>query len=114
MIHIISNAWAAAPASNAAVNGDAGYLQFLPLILFGVAIYFLMMRPQSKRAREQRAMLAALAPGDEVVVAGGLLGRLTEVGPQFSTLEMAPGVLVKIQTASVQMVLPKDTIKKAQ
>ena len=109
MIHIISNAWAAAPGS----SGSEGLLQFLPLILFGVAIYFLMMRPQSKRAREQRAMLAALAVGDEVVMAGGLLGRLTEVGPQFSVVEVAPGVVVKIQTASVQMVLPKDTIKKA-
>ncbi|HUW97217.1 MAG TPA: preprotein translocase subunit YajC [Acidiferrobacter sp.] len=112
MIHIISNAWAAAPASSAA-GGDGGYLQFLPLILFGVAIYFFMMRPQSKRAREQRTMLAALAPGDEVVVAGGLLGRLTEVGPQFSTIEVAAGVAIKIQTASVQVVLPKDTIRKA-
>ncbi|MHB8253499.1 MAG: preprotein translocase subunit YajC [Acidiferrobacter sp.] len=114
MISIISNAWAAAPAPNAAAQGDGGFLQFLPLILFGVAIYFLMMRPQSKRAREQRAMLAALAVGDEVVMAGGLLGRLTEVGPQFSMAEVASGVVVKVQTASVQMVLPKDTIKKAQ
>ena len=111
---IIANAWAAAPAAPVAANQGAGFLQFLPLILFGVAIYFLMIRPQAKRAREQRAMLAALAPGDEVVMAGGLLGRLTEVGPQFSVAEIAPGVLVKIQTASVQMALPADTIKKAR
>lgn len=114
MMHIIANAWAAAPASPVVANQGAGFLQFLPLILFGVAIYFLMMRPQAKRAREQREMLAALAPGDEVVMAGGLLGRLSEVGPQFSQAEIATGVVVKIQTASVQMVLPKDTIKKAQ
>ena len=114
MMPIIANAWAATPASPVVANQGAGFIQFLPLILFGVAIYFLMMRPQAKRAREQRQMLAALAPGDEVVMAGGLLGRLTEVGPQFSVAEVAPGVLVKVQTASVQMVLPKDTIKKAQ
>lgn len=113
MIHIISSAWAAAPAVGAPPPAGAGILQFLPLILFGIAIYFLMMRPQSKRARELKAMLAALAPGDEVVMAGGLLGRLTEVGPQFSLAEVAPGVTVKIQTASVQLVLPKDTLRKA-
>ncbi len=113
MISLISNAWAAATTPAPAPAG-AGFLQFLPLILLVVAMYFLIMRPQNKRAREQRAMLAALTPGDEVVMAGGLLGRLTEVGQQFSMAEVAPGVSVKIQTASVQMVLPKDTLKKGK
>ncbi|WP_298135491.1 preprotein translocase subunit YajC [Acidiferrobacter sp.] len=110
MIHIISNAWAAAPA--APPSEAAGLFQFLPLILIVVLMYFLIMRPQNKRAREQRAMLAALTPGDEVVVAGGMLGRLTEVNPQYSKVEVAPGVVVQIQTSSVQLVLPKDTIGK--
>ncbi len=114
MLHIISNAWAAAPAAGAPAPGAAGLFQFLPLILIVVLMYFLIMRPQSKRAREQRAMIAALAPGDEVVMAGGLLGRLTQVGPQYSTVEVASGVSVQIQTSSVQLVLPKGTIGKAQ
>lgn len=111
MIQIISSAQAAS-AAPAASGGSL--LQLIPLVLFGIAIYFLMMRPQSKRAREQQVMLAGLAAGDEVVMAGGLLGRLIEVDPQFSTAEVAPGVQVRIQTSSVQMVLLKDTIKKGQ
>ncbi len=114
MIHIISNAWAAAPAAGAPPQGAAGLFQFLPFVLIVVWMYFLIMRPQSKRAREQRAMLAALVAGDEVVMAGGLLGRLTEVGPQYSKAEVASGVVVQIQTSSVQLVLPKGTIGKVQ
>lgn len=89
-------------------------MQFTLLFLVGAMMYFLIIRPQGKRAREQKAMLASLVAGDEVVMGGGLLGRLTEVGPQYSMVEIAPGVTVKIQTASVQLVLPKDTIRKAQ
>ena len=114
MIHVISNAWAAAPAAGTSPQGAAGLFQFLPFVLIVVMMYFLIMRPQSKRAREQRAMLAALAVGDEVVMAGGLLGRLTEVGPQYSKAEVASGVSVQIQTSSVQLVLPKGTIGKVQ
>ncbi len=113
MVHIISNAWAAAPAAGAPPEGSV-LVQILPFVVIAVLMYVLILRPQSKRAREQRAMLAALAPGDEVVAAGGLLGRLTEVGPQYSMVEVASGVVVKIQTSSVQLVLPKDTIGKAR
>lgn len=114
MMHLIANAWAAAPVANPASQGAEGLLQFVPYALIAVMMYFVIIRPQTKRAREQRAMIAALAVGDEVVMAGGLLGRLTEVGPQYAMAEVAPGVCVKIQTASVQLVLPKDTIGKAQ
>ncbi len=114
MIHIISNAWAAAPATAAAPQEGSALVQILPFVVIAVLMYVLILRPQSKRAREQRAMLAALAAGDEVVAAGGLLGRLTEVGPQYSMIEIASGVVVQIQTSSVQLVLPKDTVGKAR
>ena len=114
MIHVISNAWAAAPAAGASPQGAAGLFQFLPFVVIVIIMYFLIIRPHHKRTREQRAMLAALAVGDEVVMAGGLLGRLTEVGPQYSKAEVASGVSVQIQTSSVQLVLPKGTIGKVQ
>jgi len=114
MIHFIANAWAAQAPVAAPPSAAEGLMQFLPILFILAIMYFFMMRPQNKRARETREMLAALRAGDEVVMAGGLLGRLTEVGPQYSTAEIASGVTVKIQTASVQLVLPKDTIRKAQ
>jgi preprotein translocase subunit YajC len=104
---IISTAWAADPAPPA--NG--GLIGFLPLILIFVIFYFLLIRPQSKRAKEHKAMITALAKGDEVVTAGGILGRITELAEQHLTLEIADGVEVKIERHTVQKVLPKGTLK---
>ena len=88
-------------------------MQMLPLVLIFVVFYFLLIRPQTKRAKEHRAMVAALAVGDEVVTGGGLLGKVTEVSDQVLTVEIAEGVAVKIQRHTVQSVLPKGTLKSA-
>jgi preprotein translocase subunit YajC len=81
--------------------------------LFFVIFYFMMIRPQSKRAKEHRAMLAALAVGDEVVTGGGILGRVTEVGETFVTVEVADGVKLKVQKSQVTQLMPKGTVKSA-
>jgi preprotein translocase subunit YajC len=110
---IIADAHAADPAPAAGPQQGAGLMSFLPLIVIFVIFYFLLIRPQSKRAKEHRAMIAALAKGDEVVTNGGLLGRVTELSDTYVTLEIADGVAVKVQRPAVTQVLPKGTIKGA-
>ncbi len=85
----------------------------MPLILLFVLLYFLMIRPQAKRAKEHRTMLQALQKGDEVATSGGTLGKITNVGEQFVTLEIAPNVEIKVQKPAVQTLLPKGTLKSA-
>jgi preprotein translocase subunit YajC len=88
-------------------------MSFLPLIiLFGI-FYFMLIRPQMKRAKEQRTMIAALNKGDEVLTNGGLLGRIDSLADQFVTLEVAPGVIVKLRKDAISAVLPKGTLKTA-
>ena len=106
---IISPAYA-----QAAVGGDSGFLGFLPIILMFALLYFLMIRPQMKRAKEQKAMIEALQKGDEVVAAGGLIGRITKISDQYVTLEIAPNTEVVLQRSAVQVPLPKGTIKSIQ
>ena len=84
----------------------------LPVLLL-VVFYFLLIRPQNKRAKEQREMLSKIAVGDEIATTGGILGKVTEVGEQFLTLEIASGVNVKLQKFQVSLVLPKGTVKGA-
>jgi len=108
---VVPLAHAADPAPAATPAG--GIMSFLPLIIIFVIFYFLLIRPQSKRAKEHRAMIAALAKGDEVVAGGGLLGRVTDLDDQFVTLEIASGVNVKVQRPAISQVLPKGTIKGA-
>jgi preprotein translocase subunit YajC len=103
----IPSAFAQAPS----VGGDAGLMSFLPIILMFVLLYFLMIRPQMKRAKEQKAMVDALQKGDEVVALGGLVGKIVELSDQYATLEVAPETKVVVQRPSVQMLLPKGTIK---
>lgn len=86
-------------------------MQFLPLIAIFVIFYFLLIRPQSKRAKEHKALVAALSKGDEVVTNGGLVGRVSEIGDDFVTVEIAAGTQVHIQRSAVASVLPKGTIK---
>jgi preprotein translocase subunit YajC len=100
--------------AQAATGGDAGFIGFLPIILMFVLLYFLMIRPQMKRAKEQKAMIEALQKGDEVVVAGGLIGRISKLNDQYATIEIAPGVEVTVQRGAVQVPLPKGTIKSIQ
>lgn len=104
----ISNAY----AQTAADSGAMGQLStFLPLILMFVVMYFLMIRPQQKRAKEQKAMMDALAKGDEVVTAGGILGKVSKVTDAYVTVEVAVGTEIVVQKASVTTLLPKGTLK---
>jgi preprotein translocase subunit YajC len=104
---LISSAYAQAPAA----GGDAGLMGFLPIILMFVLLYFLMIRPQMKRAKEQKAMIDALQKGDEVVALGGLVGKIVELNDQYATLEVAPEMKITVQRPAVQVLLPKGTIK---
>ena len=99
--------------AQAASGGDAGIMGFLPIILMFVLLYFLMIRPQMKRAKEQKAMIEALQKGDEVI-AGGMLGRIVKLSEQYATLEIAPNTEVVVQRGVIQAVLPKGTIKAPQ
>ena len=107
--------WLIASAHAQAAGGAQpnALLQMLPLLLIFVVFYFLLIRPQAKRAKEHKAMVAALGVGDEVVIAGGILGRVMEVGDQFLTVEISNGVQVKVQRHTVASVLPKGTLKSA-
>ncbi len=105
----ISNAYAQAAGSAGGAGG--GLLGLLPIILMFVVLYFLMIRPQMKRQKEQKAMIDALGKGDEVVSAGGVVGRVTKVGDAYITLEVAEGTEIILQKAAVTLLLPKGTIK---
>ncbi len=83
----------------------------LPIVLMFVLLYFMLIRPQMKRAKEHKAMTDALQKGEEVVTSGGVLGKITKVGEAYLTLEVAPGVEVNVQRGAVQTLLPKGTIK---
>jgi preprotein translocase subunit YajC len=105
------------PAYAQATGGapaDAGLMGFLPIILMFVLLWFLMIRPQMKRAKEHKQMVEALQKGDEVVTAGGVVGRITKVAEQYVTLEIAPDTEIVVQRTSVQLPLPKGTIKSLQ
>ncbi len=86
-------------------------VSLLPIILMFVLLYFLLIRPQTKRAKEHRTMLENLQKGDEVVTAGGALGRITRIGDQYVSLEIANNVEIQVQKPAIQSVLPKGTIK---
>ena len=111
MNFLISDAWAEAPA---AAGAPAQGSPFVTLIMLGVlfaAFYFILIRPQAKRAKEHKAMISALAKGDEVVTTGGMLGRVIELSEGYATIEVAEGVQIKVQRSAIQMVLPKGTLK---
>ena len=92
--------------------GDMGqWTGLLPIVLMFVLLYFMLIRPQMKRAKEHKAMTDALQKGEEVVTSGGVLGKITKVGEAYLTLEVAPGVEVNVQRSAVQTLLPKGTIK---
>ena len=107
MDFFIANAY----AQDAAAQG--GLMSFLPLIVIFAVFYFLLIRPQMKRSKEHRNLVAGLSKGDEVVTNGGLLGRITDVTESFVTVELADNVRVKIQRQAVANVMPKGTIKSA-
>jgi preprotein translocase subunit YajC len=109
---LISSAFAqTAPAAGAGGDVMSSLTGMLPLILMFVVLYFVMIRPQMKRQKETRAMLEALAVGDEVVTAGGLLGKVTAVKDQYISVELNAGTEVQMQKGAVTTVLPKGTLK---
>ena len=103
---LISNAYA---QSAATPGGDL--MAFLPMILIFVVFYFLLIRPQQKKAKEHRAMLEALQKGDEVVTAGGVVGRVAKLTDQYAAIEIAPSVEINVQRTAIAQLLPKGTIK---
>jgi preprotein translocase subunit YajC len=110
----ISSAFAqTAPAAAAAGGGDmmSNLTGMLPLVLMFVVLYFVMIRPQMKKQKEHRTMIDALAKGDEIATAGGLLGKVTKLGDGYLSLEIANGVEVQLQRSAVVQVLPKGSIK---
>lgn len=107
---VVADAHAADPAPAGAAQGG-GLMTFLPLIIIFVIFYFLLIRPQSKRAKEHRDMVAKLAKGDEVITNGGMLGRIADLDDNYLTVEIASGVAVKLQRQAVLQVLPKGTLK---
>jgi preprotein translocase subunit YajC len=107
---LIPSAFAQTPT----IGGDAGLMGFLPIVLMFVLLYFLMIRPQMKRAKEHKTMVEALQKGDEVITGGGVLGRITKVSDAYVTVEIAPNTEVSVQKAAVQTLLPKGTLKSLQ
>jgi preprotein translocase subunit YajC len=105
---------AVAQTTDAAPAGAPSLMNalLLPVMLI-VVFYFLLIRPQQKKQKEHKAMVEALAVGSEIVTRGGVLGKVTVVGEQFVTVEIADGVEIKVQRYAIETVLPKDTIKHA-
>lgn len=102
----ISSAYA-----NAAAAPSPDWTSFLPLIIIFVLFWFMLIRPQMKQAKQHRAMVAALQKGDEVSVAGGIIGKITKVTDDFVDVEIAPEINIHVQKHAVQTLLPKGTIK---
>ena len=98
-------------AQGAAIGGEAGWTGLLPIVLMFVLLYFMMIRPQMKRAKEHKSMTEALQKGDEVVAAGGMLGKITKVTDAYVSIEISPNVEISVQRLAVQTLLPKGTIK---
>ena len=107
---LINEAWA--QAAPPAMGADIWSM--LPIILMFVVLYFLMIRPQMKRAKEHKAMIEALQKGDEVVAAGGLLGRISKISEGYVTLQVAANVEIQVQRPAVQLLLPKGSIKSIE
>ncbi|MDE2138379.1 MAG: preprotein translocase subunit YajC [Gammaproteobacteria bacterium] len=107
-MNLISDAWAqSAPGSTSQLT------PLLMMVLFVGVFYFLLIRPQQKKAKEHQALVSKLAAGDEVVTNGGILGRVTEAGETFITLEVAEGVRIKVQRHQISQLMPKGTLKSA-
>jgi preprotein translocase subunit YajC len=104
----ISSAYAQTAAAG---TTEGTLMSMLPLVLMFVVLYFVMIRPQMKKQKEHKAMIEALAKGDEVVTAGGMLGKVSKLGEAYIGVELATGVEVQMQRSAVVQVLPKGTVK---
>ena len=111
MSFFISNAWAEGPVPAAGAPGAPDFSGLIMLGILFALFYFILIRPQAKRAKEHKQMVEALSKGDEVVTNGGLLGRVNEIGDSFLTVEIADGTEVKIQRNAVASLVPKGTYK---
>ena len=100
-----------AHAADAPGMADGGVMQYLPLIALVAVFYFLILRPQQKRAKEHKALVDALQKGDEIVTIGGALGKVSKLDENYVQVEVAANVVITIQKAAVQTTLPKGTIK---
>ncbi|MFZ2737290.1 MAG: preprotein translocase subunit YajC [Burkholderiaceae bacterium] len=108
----ISSAFAqTVPAAAAGGDMQSSLMSMLPLVLMFVVLYFVMIRPQMKKQKEHRSMIEALAKGDEIVTAGGVLGKVTKLGESYLSLEVAEGIEIQVQRSAVVQVLPKGTVK---
>ncbi len=102
---------AMADTAAGAAPAAPGFAQFIPLIIIFVIFYFLLIRPQMKRAKEHKKMVESIAKGDEIVTNGGVLGKVTAVDEGFLSLEVANGTVIQLQASSVSQVMPKGTYK---
>ena len=97
--------------AQSADSASGGILSFLPLVILFVVFYFLLIRPQQKKAKQHKNMVAELKKGDEIITNGGVLGKITDGGEHFLTCEIAEKVEIKVQSNAVSTLLPKGTIK---
>jgi preprotein translocase subunit YajC len=102
----ISNAYA-----QGAGSPEQGFIAFLPMIAIFIIFYFMLIRPQQKRGKEQKAMIDALSKGDEVVTAGGIVGKVMKINENYVTLEIASGTEISVQRSAIGLLLPKGTMK---
>ncbi|MBI3936612.1 MAG: preprotein translocase subunit YajC [Betaproteobacteria bacterium] len=109
---LIKQAWAQAAGSAGGQGADM--IGLLPIVLMFVLLYFIMIRPQMKRAKEHKTMIEALQKGDEVITSGGVLGRISKLSDNYVTLEIADNVEVQVQRPAIQVLLPKGTLKSIQ
>ena len=100
-----------AQTAGAATDPTSGFMQLLPMILMFVVLWFIMIRPQMKKAKEHKALISALSKGDEVVAGGGIVGKVIKVGENYVTLEIAEGTEIIVQKPAIGLVLPKGTLK---
>jgi preprotein translocase subunit YajC len=105
---LISNAYAQTAAAAGPMDS---VMQFLPIILMFVVLYFLMIRPQMKKAKEHKSLVEALSKGDEIITTGGIAGRITKVSDDFVTVAIAENVEIQMQKPAIATVLPKGTLK---
>lgn len=108
MDFLLNNAFA--QSTSAPPPGDP-LLSFIPIIVLFVIFYFMLIRPQNKRAKEHSQMVASLTKGDEVVTNGGILGRITQVGENFVMVEVADGIQLRVQRQAIANLMPKGTLK---
>ncbi len=106
MDFFIQNAWA-----ESAAPPDAGLLNLIMLVVLFAVFYFLLIRPQTKRVKEHKKMVDALAKGDEIMTGGGILGKIINLGDDYVTIEIAANTQIKVQRQSISTVIPKGTIK---